>query len=447
MNQRPNSPLNPHHRRARVSGAGRRLLLAGCLALGLTLLGGLLAGNLAGDLAPGVAHAQDEGGYVVQPGDTLAQIAAQFGITVEELAAANGLEDVNLIRVGQRLIIPGQETSLPQVAALPGDTLPRIGSRYQVSPTQLAALNGLAVAQRLFPGQPIRLPETAQPIQRLSFGAVLDVALPDHLVQGHTGELAVTTSRPLSLTGVWNGLPLALAPLDDPLRQFAHLPAPALLGPGRFDLALSYTARDGRTVTRTFPVEVVEGEYIRQEINLPPGKGGLLDAEKIRAELERLQAIWGQSDTPIQWREPFTRPIGSQYPTTSPYGTRRSYNGGPYNTYHSGEDIAAPKGVTVTAPGDGIVVLAEPLFVRGNAVILDHGRGVFTGYWHMDKLLVEAGQAVKVGQPLGLVGTTGLSTGDHLHWELRVYGISVDPMQFLDEPLFPPPPEELAVTQ
>ncbi len=423
--------------------AWRQALLAGILALGLTLLGGFLAGNLASR----PLYAQDGGGYVVQPGDTLAQIAAQFGISVEELAAANGLEDANLIRVGQRLVIPGQETTLPQVAALPGDTLSRIGSRYQVSPTQLAALNGLTRTQRLFPGQPIRLPETAQPLQKRRFGAVLDVALPDHLVQGQTGELMVATSRPLSLTGVWKGLPLALAPLDDPLRQFAHLPAPALLGPGRFDLSLGYTARDGRTVTRTFSLEVVEGEYIRQEINLPPGKGGLLDPEKIQAELERLQAIWSRSDTPIQWRKPFTRPIGSQFPTTSPYGTRRSYNGGPYNTYHSGEDIAAPKGVTVTAPVDGIVVLAEPLFVRGNAVVLDHGRGVYTGYWHMDKLLVEPGQRVKVGEPLGQVGTTGLSTGDHLHWELRVYGISVNPMQFLDEPLFPPPPGELAVAQ
>ena len=83
-------------------------------------------------------------------------------------------------------------------------------------------------------------------------------------------------------------------------------------------------------------------------------------------------------------------------------------------------------------------MLAEPLQVRGNAVIIDHGRGVFTGYWHLSEIYVTVGQQVVPGQMIGLVGTTGLSTGAHLHWEFRIYGIAVDPLQFLDEPLIPP---------
>ena len=86
-----------------------------------------------------------------------------------------------------------------------------------------------------------------------------------------------------------------------------------------------------------------------------------------------------------------------------------------------------------------MVVLAEPLTVRGNAVILDHGRGVFTGYWHLSEIKVEADQVVNAGDVLGLVGTTGLSTGAHLHWELRIDGVAVDPMQFLAEPPFAAP--------
>jgi murein DD-endopeptidase MepM/ murein hydrolase activator NlpD len=70
-------------------------------------------------------------------------------------------------------------------------------------------------------------------------------------------------------------------------------------------------------------------------------------------------------------------------------------------------------------------------------VIIDHGRGLFTGYWHLSEMVVEVGQQVDTGDLLGLVGNTGLSTGAHLHWELRIYGIAVDPMQFIDEPLFP----------
>jgi murein DD-endopeptidase MepM/ murein hydrolase activator NlpD len=83
-----------------------------------------------------------------------------------------------------------------------------------------------------------------------------------------------------------------------------------------------------------------------------------------------------------------------------------------------------------------VVVLAEPMAVRGNAVIIDHGGGVFTGYWHMSEMKVAAGMEVATGDVLGLVGNTGLSTGAHLHWELRIDGVAVDPMQFLDEPPF-----------
>jgi murein DD-endopeptidase MepM/ murein hydrolase activator NlpD len=66
-------------------------------------------------------------------------------------------------------------------------------------------------------------------------------------------------------------------------------------------------------------------------------------------------------------------------------------------------------------------------------VLIDHGAGVFTGYWHLSENFTVPGQTVTIGEPLGLVGTTGLSTGNHLHWELRIYGVSVDPLQFLEE--------------
>ena len=99
---------------------------------------------------------------------------------------------------------------------------------------------------------------------------------------------------------------------------------------------------------------------------------------------------------------------------------------------HAGEDFSAPPGTVVRAPAAGTVLLAEPLLVRGNAVILDHGGGVLTGYWHMQKLDVQPGQQVEAGQALGEVGSTGLSTGAHLHWEFRVRGAAADPMQWVE---------------
>jgi murein DD-endopeptidase MepM/ murein hydrolase activator NlpD len=84
----------------------------------------------------------------------------------------------------------------------------------------------------------------------------------------------------------------------------------------------------------------------------------------------------------------------------------------------------------VYAPADGIVALAEPLTVRGNAIFIDHGWGVYSGLYHLSKIEVKVGQFVKQGQIIARVGNTGLSTGPHLHWDVRVRGLNVDPLQW-----------------
>lgn len=400
-------------------------------ALLALLLAALLCGGLMGTIGAGTAQAQSPTTYTVQPGDTLGVIATRFGVDVTALAAANGIADVNLISAGQVLVIPGAESDLPVVAARPGESLADVAARLGANPEQLAALNQMEAAARLFPGQPVQIPPDAPGETELRFGAVVDVRLPDAVMQGRTGRLAIRSSRPLSLTAAWNGLPLGLQQND--LWQMAFLPTPALLGPGHFPVEIGYAATGGGVISRTFSVLVSEGPYDSQIIELPDEKGGLLDPAFTLPEIEKLYALWAVADTPLAWTAPLSRPIGLDYPTTSPYGTRRSYNGGPYNSFHSGQDYGAPEGVTVTAPGDGIVVLAEPLNVRGNSVVIDHGGGVFTGYWHLSEIFVAVGQAVAVGEALGLVGTTGLSTGNHLHWEMRIYGVAVDPLQFLEE--------------
>jgi murein DD-endopeptidase MepM/ murein hydrolase activator NlpD len=104
----------------------------------------------------------------------------------------------------------------------------------------------------------------------------------------------------------------------------------------------------------------------------------------------------------------------------------RSYNDGPYDVYHSGVDYALPVGAPVQAPAGGRVIFADTLRLRGNVVIVDHGRGVMTAYFHLDRIDVTVGQQVAAGESLGAVGNTGLSSGPHLHWDLRVNGVPVD---------------------
>jgi len=130
---------------------------------------------------------------------------------------------------------------------------------------------------------------------------------------------------------------------------------------------------------------------------------------------------------------------------SSYYGTHRAYNGGPYTSYHSGVDFRAPGGTPVHASAGGIVVLADPLALWGNAVVIDHGWGVLTGYGHLSTIEVQVGQQVSQGDLIGKVGNTGLSTGAHLHWEMWVGGNSVSGLQWLEE-FYPwPAPEWLAI--
>ena len=114
-----------------------------------------------------------------------------------------------------------------------------------------------------------------------------------------------------------------------------------------------------------------------------------------------------------------------------PFGIRRVYNGDPTVRYHNGADFAGAPGTPVMAAAPGRVVLADTLNIRGISVVIDHGWGVYTNYSHMDERRVELGDFVSTGQVIGTVGNTGRATGAHLHWELWLNGVAVDPMQWV----------------
>ena len=117
---------------------------------------------------------------------------------------------------------------------------------------------------------------------------------------------------------------------------------------------------------------------------------------------------------------------------SSQFGEHRAFNDGPTTTHHGGTDFGAPEGTPVTASNSGRVALARQLAVRGNMVIIDHGGGVLSGYAHLSAFAVAEGQLVEKGQLIAYVGDSGLSTAPHLHWEISVHGVLVDPLRFLD---------------
>ena len=147
--------------------------------------------------------------------------------------------------------------------------------------------------------------------------------------------------------------------------------------------------------------------------------------------------------TPINpqryWQEPFRIPVDeNQNGITAWFGDRRSYNDGAYSSFHSGVDYgiySAEKPFDIYAPAPGVVVFSEKLTVRGNATIIDHGQGIYSGFWHQEEVYVSVGDLVTAGQLIGKIGSTGRVTGPHLHWELWVNGVQVDPLDWLDVPI------------
>jgi murein DD-endopeptidase MepM/ murein hydrolase activator NlpD len=104
--------------------------------------------------------------------------------------------------------------------------------------------------------------------------------------------------------------------------------------------------------------------------------------------------------------------------------------------FHAGVDFgicSETNPFDIYAPAPGTVVFAGPLTVRGNATVIDHGWGIYTGYWHQNQILVAMGDAVQTGQLIGKIGATGRVTGPHLHWELFAGGVQVEPLDWLEQ--------------
>ena len=185
----------------------------------------------------------------------------------------------------------------------------------------------------------------------------------------------------------------------------------------------------------SIPVLVAYGGYELITLTVPQESIDLLSDQAAIEEEHRLVEEAYTTLTPQRlWAGPWLAP--AQGPTSNPFGVQRSINGGPFGT-HGGTDIVADGGTPIVAPAGGRVVLAQPLYLLGNSVIIDHGAGLLTGYHHMSTIAASAGQEVAKGDLLGYVGATGFVSGDHLHWEARIHGVKVDPLLLTLAPLDP----------
>nr|WP_247713758.1 M23 family metallopeptidase [Qipengyuania sphaerica] len=192
---------------------------------------------------------------------------------------------------------------------------------------------------------------------------------------------------------------------------------------------LEATLASGKVVTRELAIKPRSWDIEHVNVALRPSTSS--EAFRKRRAVE-LEAIWTsrQKDTDAQgWRKDFIWPVTGRI--SGRFGSQRIYRGEP-GSYHSGLDIAGGAGTTYVAPADGTVVLAEQDYsLEGQLLIIDHGQGLNSAFLHSSALLVSEGQAVKQGQPLGRIGSSGRATGPHLHWSLVWKDKRLDPLLFL----------------
>lgn len=374
--------------------------------------------------------------YIVGPGDSLFDLAWRYGTTVDQIALQNKIVNPAALYVGLPLSLQASAEGRPLITkgyiytVQVDDTLYGIAAHYAQSVAALMKTNNLQRANVLFPGRRLVIPTGD------SGPALIDLPLPFAQLtmqpavaeQGRTVELIVATASASQISGTFMGKPILDRSDDNGLTHHILIGIDAFTVPGIYPLALIAADSGGRKTEWARSVAVRDGGYASEKIQLPPEQADLLDPKVTQPELDKLLAIVSKVSQKRYWDGPMGLPVPAAI--TSQFGTRRSYNNGPYNQFHTGTDFAGPPNAPIYAPAAGVVVFTDLLHVRGNATIIDHGWGVFTGYWHQTQILVKVGDVVQAGQIIGKIGSTGRVTGPHLHWEMFVEGVQVDPTQW-----------------
>lgn len=442
-------------------------------------------------VVPYAVQSQEAGPiYVVQPGDTLSGIARRFGISQEALIEANGIADPSRLFPGQQLLLPGFpgiEGELTLRTLVFGETIQSLSQDYHLDPVALARLNRMSRLDSAYVGQRIIVPVVAgdggdQPdafrrlvepgdtrltlavkgnfypwqitpagegelrIWQLPGTLSLDPAAgdttawpsmikaadmnPSPLIQGKTTVLHVDVPEGYRVSGKLGDRPVPFFQ-DSDGRWVGLQGVHALTEPGLMDLRIEVTTLEAEDPLYGFSQRVLveEGDYGFQVLSgVPPET---VDPANTRPEEDLVQALLAPRTETKLWDGPFDYP--SQYFTDefiSVFGTRRNYNNGALLYYHTGVDFYG-QNVPIYAPADGTVIFADFLTIRGKVTYIDHGWGVYSGYLHQEEISVQAGERVERGQEIGLVGATGRVTGPHLHWEIWVGGVPVDPLDWV----------------
>ena len=429
--------------------------------------------------------------YIIQEGDTLWDIAQRFGVPWEDLARENGISDPGQLTAGEEIIIPGLEGIGDVLVTTPvplGENIRSLSRSFQIPEEKIINLNHLTSTEELYSGYNMVIPEVSHQqvkMERFSLAngqSLIELAIkhgvspwtlvtenhlegtwgvipgdvlvlqdqdsipgpgglpgeitaleisPDPLVQGKTTVLRIDTSEEMDVYG--SLIDHQLNFFRDKEGEYVALQGVhALTEPGYYSFLVEGELDNGVPFGFSQRIYVAPGDYVYKSLQVPEAT---LDPDVTIPE-DKLWAALAGPVTPEQlWQGVFENPVApSPCGYTDTFGHRRSYNGSPYNYFHTGLDFCYNYNNEVNeiyAPADGVVVFAGPLIVRGNAVMIDHGLGIYSGYMHQEEIMVEVGERVETGQVIGLVGETGRVNGPHLHLEIWAGGVQVDPEDWL----------------
>lgn len=197
-------------------------------------------------------------------------------------------------------------------------------------------------------------------------------------------------------------------------------------------IPISYYQKDDLEINikeRIFNIKVNEAKYKKEKLNVnknkvtPPKKV----LERIKKEKKEALSIYNTITKKRYFDNSFINPINSKI--TSQFGNARIFNK-KLKSFHTGTDFRAPINSKIKAVNNGVVVLAKNRYYAGNSIIIDHGKGIYSSYAHLNKIEVKVGQIIKKGQVIAKSGNTGRSTGPHLHLGLIINAVVVDFLDF-----------------
>ncbi len=255
-------------------------------------------------------------------------------------------------------------------------------------------------------------------------------AQPVEIFQGGIVEIRVSGKDLAAVKGLLRNQEIAFFPGETGSYS-------ALLGvdleekPGTLEIVLQGLEKGGEKRDGLLVLRVREKMFPKENLSVPAGFDRIDESLRKRIEKEQaaLTRLWAVSSPRRSWEGRFVPPVSGA--VTSPFGLRRVING-LERSPHGGVDLKASLGTEVVAANHGRVVLRDEFFFSGKSIVLDHGGGLYTMYFHLADFNVDAGSQVRKGDSIGRAGMSGRATGPHLHWGARLNGARVDPLELLN---------------